>query len=579
VDDSDQTVTIGQVAGGAPPAGRLWADRPAADPGAEGPAADAAAGLASLSFITAAIRRRHRLWCITAALGLLLGSALYVLHPPRYQATTEILITNGPNEDLTTAITTDAALAESRPVAAIAIAKLGLHESITSLLTSFTAVALTNRVLTITVNASSAGSAMSQANALSFAFLQFRATQLRAYEKLVSVSLNQQVATARAKVQADNRQIKALTGGVASPQQTPKLGALQTQLSRDTTTLTGIEQAARQNQEGTVVATNTAVQNSKPLSSASLVVHSRKKTAVIYAVTGLIAGLMLGIGYVAISVLLSDRLRRRDDVAHALGTSVRLSVTKVRLSRLWPGRHGLAAASLPAVQRIASHWRTTLPKDPAGTALAVIPADDTGVAALALVTLAQSCAKQDRRVILADLCPGAPAGRLLGARKPGVHEVQAGDVKLTVMIPGPGSEVAAGPLMAAARARPGAPDPDLAAAYKPTDVLLSLVHLDPMLGADHLTTWAGNAVVLVTTGRSSWTRVQAVGELIRLSGARLVSAVLVGADRGDESLGRTSRPAMSFRRTSPADHEPYTAAEDVLTAVNGIAVPAAGEGE
>jgi hypothetical protein len=328
-----------------------------------------------------------------------------------------------------------------------------------------------------------------------------------------------------------------------------------------------------------VVATNSAVQNSKPLSSAALIPKSRVKTAVIYAATGLIAGLMLGLGYVAISVLLSDRLRRRDDVAHALGTSVRLSIGKVPLRRLWPGHHGLSAAGLPEVQRIASQWRTILPKDPAGSALAVVPADDTGVAALALVSLAQSCAQQDRRVILADLCHGAPAGRLLGARTPGIHEVQAGDAKLTVMIPGPGAAVAAGPLPAAARARPGPPDPELAVAYKPTDVLLTLLDLDPMLGADHLTTWAGNAVVLVTAGQSSWVRVQAVGELIRLSGARLVSAVLVGADQGDESLGLTTRPAMSFRRTTGAtDHEPYTSAEDVLTAVNGTAVPPVPEG-
>ena len=71
------------------------------------------------------------------------------------------------------------------------------------------------------------------------------------------------------------------------------------------------------------------------------------------------------------------------------------------------------------------------------------------------------------------------------------------------------------------------------------DLLLTLATVDPSLGAEHLATWAGRAVVLVTAGRSSWTRIHAVGEMIRLAGISLVSAVLVGADKTDESLGAT----------------------------------------
>jgi hypothetical protein len=66
-----------------------------------------------------------------------------------------------------------------------------------------------------------------------------------------------------------------------------------------------------------------------------------------------------------------------------------------------------------------------------------------------------------------------------------------------------------------------------------------LAALDPSLASDHLQTWARDAVVVVTAGRSSWTKIHAVGELIRLAGTRLVCAVLVGADKTDESLGVT----------------------------------------
>jgi hypothetical protein len=36
-----------------------------------------------------------------------------------------------------------------------------------------------------------------------------------------------------------------------------------------------------------------------------------------------------------------------------------------------------------------------------------------------------------------------------------------------------------------------------------------------------------------------------VGELVRLSGTRLASAVLVGADKSDESLGMVSVPEIA----------------------------------
>ena len=66
--------------------------------------------------------------------------------------------------------------------------------------------------------------------------------------------------------------------------------------------------------------------------------------------------------------------------------------------------------------------------------------------------------------------------------------------------------------------------------------------LDPSFGGEHLATWATSAVVVVTAGRSSWTRIHAVGEMIRLAGTSLISAVLVGADKTDESLGVTQHP-------------------------------------
>jgi hypothetical protein len=81
-------------------------------------------------------------------------------------------------------------------------------------------------------------------------------------------------------------------------------------------------------------------------------------------------------------------------------------------------------------------------------------------------------------------------------------------------------------------------------ACESANLLLTLTSLDPSLGGEHLATWATDAVAIVTAGKSSWTRINAVGEMVRLSGTHLASAVLVGADSADETLGMTPTPEM-----------------------------------
>lgn len=294
------------------------------------------------------------------------------------------------------------------------------------------------------------------------------------------------------------------------------------------------------------------VQGSQILDAATATPSSRFKHAGLYAVGGLIAGLLLGLAVVIARALVSDRLRRRDDVAHALGAPVRLSVTGVRRRRWRPGQRGLAAAQRPGVQRIAAHLWEVLPhRDMRPAALAVVAVDDTSVPALSLVSLALSCAREGRSVVLADLCPGAPAARLLGVRHSGTGPVNADGTRLVIAVPE--NDIAAGPLRPASGSAPQ-PDPELARACASASVLLTLVKLDPSLGAEHLATWARNAVLMVTAGQSTWTRIHTAGEMTRLGGVHLVSAVLIDADKSDESLG-AAHPAAA-----PAPPAPESAA-------------------
>jgi hypothetical protein len=165
------------------------------------------------------------------------------------------------------------------------------------------------------------------------------------------------------------------------------------------------------------------------------------------------------------------------------------------------------------------------------------------------VSLAISCAEQlGLRVMVADLCSTTPAARLLGVTEVGVHKVRIDRADMIVAIPDGDDVAPIGPLRhRAAEAQIPPRNEQLAAAFAASDVLLTLAALDPSVGGDHLVTWAPAAVVMVTAGRSSWTRIQAAGEMIRLSGARLVSGVLVGADKNDESLGMSQPPGADER--------------------------------
>ena len=499
----------------------------------------------SLAFIKAAIRRGARFWCATAALGFLIGFGLTVWHPTPYQASTSVLLTYGPYENPVLAAGDAQAIAQSRAVAGLAVRSLGLKESSSSFLATYLITPVSDRVLVITASAPSSNEAVSWANATAAAFLRFRAGQLQTQQELALGSLDQQISQAKGAVSTISKQIRLVSAQPASPQRQAKLGQLEAQRSQSASALSALlQQAAGRGQ--IISATTLAVKDSKVLDTAVPLKFTGKKHRILYSAVGLIMGLALGMGIVVVRALAFDRLRRRDDVAYALGAPVRLSVGTVRLRRWLPGRHGLAAARLASVRRIVAFLRTATPAPAQGAAaLAVIPSDDPQVAAVSVVSLALSFAQEGRRVVLADLVSGAPAAGLVGSKKPGVQEVRVQDAHLVVAVPEPGDVVPVGPRHHGSERADQPTHRKLVAASASADLLLTLVTLDPSLGGEHLPTWADDAVVFLTAGRSSATRIHAVGEMIRLAGIASLSAVLVGADKDDDSLGVSYAPGSS----------------------------------
>ena len=497
-------------------------------------------GLVNLGFIKAAIRRSVLFVSLLAAVGLIGGIGVYVKYPHSYQATASVFLTISPYEDTLTAVANNQAMAATSPVATIALKKLGLKESVSNFLSSYTISSSTARVLTVTGSGPSAEQAQLRAGAVGNAFLTFRANELQSQQDLVVQSLNQQITQARQRVSSIDGQLSQLSGQSASPAQLDKVRAERTAAAN---ALSNLQQAAATNQTTTLPGLTAALKNSMVLSVIPVPL-AKKKILVTYAAIGLVAGLVVGLSIVIIGSLISDRLRRRDDVAYALDAPVKLSVRTLRGRRRlvpWPGRAGKRNQDL---RRVVAHLHTAVPRRTQGAqGLAIVAVDNAPVVAQAVTELATSYAGSGTQVVTADLSSGAHLAHLARVKGPGTHEVSRNGVTFTMAVPERDDLAPAGPLppFNSPPGRAQAPDP-LVSSDVAADLLLTLATLDPAVGGDHLATWASNAVVVVTSGESSAERIHSVGEMIRLAGMRLDSVVLLGADKSDESLGLTPRP-------------------------------------
>src|SRR6516164_9176920 len=91
------------------------------------PAEGLGGGLISLSFLKAALRRRRWVWITTAVLGFLIGASIHiVVEKPKYTAATELLVVEPSDQNPTSALATDASLAETTQVATKALQILNI---------------------------------------------------------------------------------------------------------------------------------------------------------------------------------------------------------------------------------------------------------------------------------------------------------------------------------------------------------------------------------------------------------------------------------------------------------------------
>lgn len=496
-----------------------------------------------------ALRRTWWAWGAAAVAGLLLAGALLVVRPPGGEASTTLLLAH-PEVSDESAMATDVSLLETRAVAAQVIADLALETTPEGFLSTVDAVPVTNQILELTVTGPTEAQAQARTEALVTEYLAFRSEQLRLLSDSLVSGYQDRVAELTADLEDVTRRYNSISGSTATDQT-----RAQDLLAQRTTLASQIGSLQREI-EDTSFATDAAISSTHVVDEPHVIPHSRLRTVLLYLVSGLLAGLFIGMGVVVFRTLTSETVRTRGDVARALGVPVRASVRRggpsdrllprlasrafARARRLvgMPDRRGerdldvLAStldAAVPSRRRRGQAQRRgrqgATPRSrqaPVGVALAALDCVHTGAAVVA--RLAGRYADDDEQVLLVDLSEAGVLGRH-------THPL------VTTFRPSGVPSLARGP----AGGRTGLVDPQerdlLRDAWEDAEVVLVLAEVDPGVDLGNLSSWVSRVVPLVRGGRSRSQLLGTVSELVAVAELEMPFALMTRADADDDSAG------------------------------------------
>jgi capsular polysaccharide biosynthesis protein len=468
--------------------------------------------LVSLRFVVGALGRRRKVWLSLAAIGLVLGLAFHVVVPPSYTAHATLYLAQAPGTDPTAGMANDVALLNTVGVGQRAADLLGEPSlSPTKLLGKAPGTIESDNVLVLNVAGPNKAEAERRANALATAFLGFRAQRIQEQTTAADRALNNQISSMQEQIS----QLTATINGLG-PTQTSQLNTLTGEQQSDTSELTTLEQTVQQNQVSSIGVTT----GSRVVTPGTAAPASAAKLYGLDALAGLLAGLIIGMAYVALQAVLSNRIRRRDEVASLLGAPVEFSMAPVRVPRRQHQRWMRKTTLEPEgkVSALAGYLRQRGVRQGGRKTLLVVAMDDVAVPAAALAVLAKRLADEGESVLVADLTDEGLLSR-------GVEDLVADGSGRNLQVFTPPAddmnEIVEPPWVAT---------PDMA------NAVLVFTTVDPGRGAWHLN-WAKQAVVTVTAGRSSAQAVNSTAALLRAAGITIRSGVLIGADAQDESIG------------------------------------------
>jgi capsular polysaccharide biosynthesis protein len=492
----------------------------------------AEAGLVSLPFLVAAVRRRWRRVVASAALCALLALGLVHAQGTQTSATMTLQLISNPNLDPNDAMSTNLSLLHAGDLSAQVVRDLDLPMTPQAFGSTVTGTPLSTQLMTVTVSAPSGQEAIRRVTGLTSAYLDFRAEKLSRFADSTVRANQQRIHELNTKIAALSKRYTAAAATPGEEQVAEGLFTQRVQLQSQVAT-------AEQENSQTKLQNQALMDASSVVDSPSIVGKSQLKSAVRAVVSGLIGGTALGLALVLVPAVLSRRLRRRDDVARALGLPVRFSAGRVRGRWWWlPGRQHARYA-----ERLAHGLATALPEGTETARLTLATIGDVRDGAFVIGALADELARESIRVAVVDLSsPGAlgkPSLLQLGRRDPIRNRQLVKVHRHTVRV----SELASRPRTGVSS------DTDLGKA----EVVLTLIELDLGAGVEALGDLADASVVLVSAGRVSAERLRSSATLLRQSDIDPAFAMLAGADDTDDSSGLLASAGgrdVSTRRSS-----------------------------
>ncbi|OKI02346.1 polysaccharide biosynthesis protein [Streptomyces sp. CB02923] len=301
-----------------------------------------AAPLLDLQALVVAVRRRRRLWCSMALLGLLVGGVAAVLMPPPPAAVTKVLVAHKEDQpnDTGTLIRTDVALLGTTRIAGQALRSLKSTAKPEDFLQDYRGTGLTNNLLQIDVTGDSDAQAVSRAEALADAFIADHVRRMRETAQAEAKALLDQRDRMRDELTTVNKTIGDRSPG-SDPKASASLESLFARRAELNSRISDFDQRAADARTGTP----RLVAGTQIVDAPRAVRHSLPKAAVTNAGIGLALGLVLGLVLAAVGTVVADRPVLRREIAANLGASViaELRRTRRRPAGPWQLRRTRAA--------------------------------------------------------------------------------------------------------------------------------------------------------------------------------------------------------------------------------------------
>lgn len=492
----------------------------------------------SLAPLRAELRRRWRLVAALSALGGFMGLALSVYLGGGSTATTTLFLARDGSQEPSSAMQTDIGLLTTRAVAVKVIDEQGLDVSATDLLGSISLSTPSTQLLTISVQADDPEAAVELTQNVADAFLDFRAELLTDQLEAANQGMEDQADQLAVRLDQVTAEIGRLAGS-AVPEDQTRVNELISERSGLTTEISRLREGI-QAEEVQVAA---VIDSSKVVDPATVQPGGSLRLAVFSSASGFVGGGALGVAIVLAYGVLSDRPRRRSAVSAAIGSPVILSVDEV-VGRRSSGTVACEQAAARLVDLIRVH------RTPARSMrLALLSVASSAQTVAVAADLVRGLVRDGTEVTVVDL---TEAGGLAKALRTDAVTVErwidqarnrrAIDVAPSVVRPDRVPTLAKRP---ASLDEPwGLAVAERAASSPAGQVMLVVAEATPAVGADHIASWADNAVLVLRAGAASHDRLANSATVVRTAGISLLGAILTNTDRVDDSLGDPPESAL-----------------------------------